>query len=247
MDAESPRLDIRESNQPFYRQIVSDLERQILMGDLSPGAKLPSEAELEQMYDVSRTTVRKALDVLELNGLIYRAQGRGSFVNDEGFRGVIREIKSSRNWRLSKKEITPRTLSIKEIRCDDDLAAEAGFAVGDRLIEMRRLFTVNGAAAVYATHYLRPFVTSDRLRSEGDFFDFYKLLLKLGFEPLEVSVSISARILLPGESEVFNINRPEAALVIRQTYLAVNGQKAWFVRSLVLADEYEYHIQSRRV
>ena len=47
-------------------------------GDIKPGEKLPSENELMDIYNVSRDTVRKALDLLEGNGYIHMIKGKGS-------------------------------------------------------------------------------------------------------------------------------------------------------------------------
>ena len=60
--------------------MVAGLKDKILAGDLAPGAKLPSEAELVEEYAVSRTVVREAVTRLRAEGLVETQQGRGSFV-----------------------------------------------------------------------------------------------------------------------------------------------------------------------
>ncbi|MFO7632140.1 MAG: GntR family transcriptional regulator [Caldilinea sp.] len=65
---------------PYYAQIKDFLRTQIAQGDLPPGALLPSETELCAAFDVSRIVVRRALQELEHEGLIYRKRGKGSFV-----------------------------------------------------------------------------------------------------------------------------------------------------------------------
>lgn len=60
--------------------VVAGLKDKILAGDLAPGAKLPSEAELIEEYAVSRTVVREAVTRLRAEGLVETHQGRGSFV-----------------------------------------------------------------------------------------------------------------------------------------------------------------------
>jgi GntR family transcriptional regulator len=65
---------------PYYVQIQEHLREQIAEGALPPGALLPSEAELCTAFDVSRIVVRRALQELEREGLIYRKRGKGSFV-----------------------------------------------------------------------------------------------------------------------------------------------------------------------
>lgn len=61
-------------------RVVADLKRRILTGELSPGAKLPSESQLVADYDVSRTVAREAVSRLQAEGLVETFQGRGSFV-----------------------------------------------------------------------------------------------------------------------------------------------------------------------
>ena len=62
----------------IYNQILNKIE----VGKLQPNDKLPSENELMKEYDVSRDTIRKALDLLERNGYISKIKGKGSFVLD---------------------------------------------------------------------------------------------------------------------------------------------------------------------
>jgi GntR family transcriptional regulator, transcriptional repressor for pyruvate dehydrogenase complex len=62
------------------QRVVAGLKDKILAGDLPPGHKLPSEAELIDEYRVSRTVVREAVTRLRAEGLVETFQGRGSFV-----------------------------------------------------------------------------------------------------------------------------------------------------------------------
>ncbi|MEU8252264.1 GntR family transcriptional regulator [Nonomuraea sp. NPDC048916] len=65
-----------------YRQIADDLREEITRGELGPA--VPSEAALRRRYAASRNTVRQALAVLELEGLIVAEHGRGRFVRPLG-------------------------------------------------------------------------------------------------------------------------------------------------------------------
>jgi DNA-binding FadR family transcriptional regulator len=62
------------------QRVVAGLKDKILAGELPPGHKLPSEAELIDEYGVSRTVVREAVTRLRAEGLVETFQGRGSFV-----------------------------------------------------------------------------------------------------------------------------------------------------------------------
>lgn len=65
---------------PRYQQLKAQLTRQIQQGVYAVGELLPSEHELCDTYQITRTTVRKALDELQREGFILRQQGRGSVV-----------------------------------------------------------------------------------------------------------------------------------------------------------------------
>ena len=63
-----------------YRRLEEDLEKRILAGEYDKTGLLPTEKELEDEYDVSRTTVRRATELLEQKELIRRIQGHGTRV-----------------------------------------------------------------------------------------------------------------------------------------------------------------------
>src|SRR5690606_11578119 len=71
-----------QNGKPLHAQISDWLLSQIDLGKLKPDQKLPSENELASKFDVSRVTVRRALQTLEGDSIIYRCQGLGSFVSD---------------------------------------------------------------------------------------------------------------------------------------------------------------------
>ena len=68
---------------PRHAQISQWLRSEIERGGFKPEEKLPSENELAKKFDVSRVTIRRSLQSLENEALIYRCQGLGSFVNDK--------------------------------------------------------------------------------------------------------------------------------------------------------------------
>lgn len=69
-----------ETSIPLYVQIAESLLDRIESGELRPGDRLPPERDLSQTLEVNRMTVRRALQVLELQGLLMRRQGDGTYV-----------------------------------------------------------------------------------------------------------------------------------------------------------------------
>ncbi|MDP8958434.1 MAG: GntR family transcriptional regulator [Actinomycetota bacterium] len=70
----------RRGGIPLYIQLMDRIRELIDRQGLVPGTLLPSEAQLQERFGVSRATVRQALHQLELDGLVERHQGRGTFV-----------------------------------------------------------------------------------------------------------------------------------------------------------------------
>ncbi len=74
-------------DRPKYRKIADDLRGRIDRGELPPGSKIPTEAELEQTYGVSRITVSRAVLELQNQDLVYRVKGSGTFILSRGAQG----------------------------------------------------------------------------------------------------------------------------------------------------------------
>ncbi|MDX1524137.1 MAG: FadR/GntR family transcriptional regulator [Anaerolineae bacterium] len=66
----------------LYEQIVDQIQNRIIEGRLRPGDKLPSERELAEQFDVSRTAVREAVKALHQKGLVEVRAGKGTFITD---------------------------------------------------------------------------------------------------------------------------------------------------------------------
>ena len=65
---------------PMYRRIAQELRQQIRSGHPGPGEQLPTELELGERYEASRSTIRDAIKWLTVNGLVESRAGQGTFV-----------------------------------------------------------------------------------------------------------------------------------------------------------------------
>ena len=69
------------ANEPLYMRIKDDIKTDIKNGKYKKGDKIPTEPELSSAYDVSRITVRRAIEELSSEGYLIKKQGRGTFVS----------------------------------------------------------------------------------------------------------------------------------------------------------------------
>ncbi len=146
----------RASYIPFYIQVMDALREAIGDGDLGPGDQLPGEPELCRIFDVSRTVIRQALKELELEGLILREKGRGTFVAEPKIEeGLFQELTgfhhdmTTRGYRpvskVLKQEIVPAPKKV---------AAYLGLDPDTPVIQIDRLRFVDGEPIVLVTTYL---------------------------------------------------------------------------------------------
>ncbi|MDO5119737.1 MAG: GntR family transcriptional regulator [Coriobacteriales bacterium] len=87
-----------------YQTIVMDIRHKIADGDYSQGDRLPTIPELCKLYDVSKITVKRAMDELESIGLIARRRGSGTYV--KGIAGTS-TLTSARNALTQGEAILP--------------------------------------------------------------------------------------------------------------------------------------------
>ena len=71
----------------LYERVAAQIASKIAAGEFELGARLPSERELAQAFDVSRPTVREAIFALELDGLVEVRMGSGVYVAARSPRG----------------------------------------------------------------------------------------------------------------------------------------------------------------
>ena len=112
---------------PLYFKIEIDLRKKIMNGDYKPGDIMPSERNLVEAYQVSRLTVREAINRLVAQGLVVKKQGKGTYVAEYDSGHVdymIGPLSSSsesfllKNYKVKTKVIKAiKTVPTKEL-CD---------------------------------------------------------------------------------------------------------------------------------
>ncbi|HPS55157.1 MAG TPA: GntR family transcriptional regulator [Sedimentisphaerales bacterium] len=82
------------SQQPLYRQLYRILKDDIESGVYPPAKQLPPEPELCKKYNVSITTIRQAVSLLVAEKVVYRRQGKGTFVAEQGDSFQFKAVKN---------------------------------------------------------------------------------------------------------------------------------------------------------
>lgn len=144
----------RENPKPLYIQLEELIRGKIESGEWQPNTAIPSEAELNRLYDVSRMTIRSACSQLVQDGLLYRVPGKGTFVAEPkimtetlayvGFREQLERMgyeTTTELLEISKKEATYNVA--KRLKCHP----------GAPILEIIRMRYINGEPI--SLHYSR--------------------------------------------------------------------------------------------
>jgi GntR family transcriptional regulator len=143
----------RNSPIPFYAQLKSEILTRIERNIWKPGEQLPGELDLCSSFAVSRTVVRQALQELEIEGVIRREKGKGTFVAAAkitenlaykltGFYQDMAEQGLNPISKVLRREVLPAT---------PKLARELKIEPGEAVIEIERLRFVEDDPLVFVT------------------------------------------------------------------------------------------------
>lgn len=146
----------KNSPLPYYVQLKEIIRVHIENGDLAVGNQIPSEPELCEMYDISRTVVRQALKELAYEGLLVREKGRGTYVSEPKIsEGLIQTLTGFYEDML-ERGIQPVSQVLKQqvTAATAKIAAHLGLPVGTPVIEVQRLRFANNEPIVLVTTYL---------------------------------------------------------------------------------------------
>jgi GntR family phosphonate transport system transcriptional regulator len=134
------------STQPIWLQIYDRIEAACLDGKLVAGCRLPGENQMSDLFGVSRVTLRRALSRLQQEGLLQARKGVGIYVRQVPLRYTV-DHGSRFSDGLVKNDlvVTARTLSLLRRVASVEEAAALNVALGNAVIELRRLRLVDEA------------------------------------------------------------------------------------------------------
>ncbi len=145
-----------DGDAPVYLVLRDALAEEIRTGAAGPGARLPSERDLAARFGVARMTARKALGVLESEGMIFRADRRGYFVSPPRIRYAPgSSVNLMRQLREQGLMTANHYLGRQQMGASDWLAAHLRAPVGAAIALERSVVEVEGRKIVYSEDFLR--------------------------------------------------------------------------------------------
>jgi GntR family transcriptional regulator len=228
---------------PAYHQLNDRLRRLATSGDLSPGARFPTERELATRFGVSRVTANKALSQLVVEGLLEFRPGVGTFVRKSGLDHDIGSLMSfTRAAELSGKRPSTRVVRFRktrsseapervrqELRCDPD----------DEVFAFVRVRLADDVPVILESRHLKvsacPGLT--RQTAAGSLYELLRNqpgLTITGAEQTLHAVNLEA-----ADAKMLGVAAGTAALLIHAVGFG-NGLPIWTEDTLYRGDRYEF-------
>lgn len=145
-----------EKNQSLHAYIKEELLNRIKSKKYKTGEQIPTELDLCKDFDVSRTTVRTALNQLTMEGYLVRHQGRGTYVADPKVSQTLSHTvkRYSDQVAIQGKKANITLLSINVIPANDILQQSLDVALNDPIQRIERVRKANDEPTQYEIAYI---------------------------------------------------------------------------------------------
>ncbi|TLP80015.1 GntR family transcriptional regulator [Nesterenkonia sphaerica] len=237
-------LDItidRSSPIPLYHQVASAFDKAIREGVLPPETKLENEISLAKRYNLSRPTMRQAMDQLVRDGLVVRRRGVGTQVIGPPVRRNLRL--SSLYNDLQDEGAAPQTrvLSLETVTAPEPIREKLGLGDGAEVYHLRRLRLVDGRPLALMENWL-PVTLAQLTREDLEADGLYNLLRRAGVDFRMAHQRVGAAVADEEQASQLKVEAGSALVVMERTALASSGAPIECGRHVYRADRYAFDI-----
>ena len=237
---------IRDTAVPLYMQIAGNIKEKIANRESLPGSRLPTEAELSKSYEVSRITVRKALELLVEDEILVRKQRLGTFVLDKKIsRNLNHFMGFSQCCELEGEKPGTRLLSAELVKARPADIRALRLEEGDKVICIRRLRFCNDVPVILEeNHFPRKYaylLAEDLSRS------LHEILREHGIALASGSKTIGVCYATRDEAEHLGIKENDVLILSRDITYNTEGEPVYNGKEVINADRYEYKISTNNM
>ncbi len=197
-------------NIPVYLKLKDEIKEKIKKGEYRKDMRLPSEITLSKNLGISRMTVRRALDELTREGLLYRTKGSGTFVAANRFSQC--DIMSFSEMVKLHGAVPKSEILEKSFVCDDDVSLAMHLPKGSVYYLVKRLRVADNEPVAIENVYLplQYYSRPDSLSLEQSLYDELKELY--GVIVVRQDIAIIATMPTKAERDFLKISKGEAVL-----------------------------------
>jgi GntR family transcriptional regulator len=233
------------SGAPLYLQLKKSIEDAVRRGVIGPGDALPSERDIAVKADVSRVTVRKAVQDLVKGGILVQRHGSGTFVAPR-----VERVEQSLSLLTSfTEDMARRGMAVRSEWLDRGIYAPSpeemmvlGLSSTDMVARISRLRIANDTPLAIERASLSSSVLPDPAAVDASL---YATLEKSGSRPVRAVQRISAANLGEADAKLLEVPAGSASLNIERISYLASGKVIEFTRSIYRGDTYDFVAELR--
>ena len=231
-----------------YIKIYNYLKENIISQEFKAGQKIPSENELKNIFNVSRNTVRRAIEMLVSEGYLTSIHGKGVFVMEKqpleflvGGLQSIKEASITNNINYITKVAQFETLTI-----DENLSKKTGFSIGTDALKILRVRNIESEDVILDVNYFNLNAISGITKeiAEDSIYEYIEKNLKLKISGAKKIVSVVPSTNI--DKKYLNLNNCNLVAVIKNYVYLDNGALFEYTESRHRPDRFNFNTFARR-
>ncbi|OJU50717.1 MAG: phage tail protein [Mesorhizobium sp. 61-13] len=234
-----------QSGLPLYLQLRKSIEDAVKTGLIGPGDALPSERDIATKADISRVTVRKAVQDLVKGGILVQRHGSGTFVAPR----VERVEQSLSRLTSFTEDMARRGMAVRSAWLDRGVFTPSpeeimalGLSSKELVSRIARLRIADDTPLAIERASLSSSILPDPSAIE---FSLYATLGKTGNRPVRAVQRISAANLNETDARLLDVQPGVAGLHIERISYLASGKVVEFTRSIYRGDTYDFVAELR--
>ena len=230
-----------DSSSPLYHQLMQRITADIERGTYPTGSRIPPEHELEQLYQVSRVTVRRALAELTSEGLLERKQGKGTFVSMPKGNIQLKNLHSFHDsCKINKVKPSTDVIHIRETAASKADAEELNLGSGSRVLETLRVRRADGIPVVLERN--RFSMAYAYLKDQDLTGSLYSLLREYGVEPKLAVHDVSLHFATEEEGELLETEKGTPLVCLHEVIYDQRGRPLHNSIQLIRGERFVFRI-----
>jgi GntR family phosphonate transport system transcriptional regulator len=214
----------RHKGTSIWKQIENTLRSEIMAGEIAPGQRLPSEAELAERFGVNRHTVRRAMAELSTQDIVQVENGRGAFVTERVLSYKIdKRMRSPESMLRRGHDMVVKVLKAAEEKADDDVAVALNLAPGTAIWVIDSLSTIDKRPMICARHSFPAERFPGFLQRYRKAKSLSAALKTYGVESSRKSMVVAAMLGAPADLQLLGLEPPTPILAVTSVYVDQNG------------------------
>ncbi|MEG0944567.1 MAG: GntR family transcriptional regulator [Angelakisella sp.] len=232
---------------PKYAQIIEYFTEKIKRKELAEGEKIPTEEDLCRLFNVSRITVRQALDEMVRQGDIIKIQGKGSYVGTKKANLQLNNLQGF-SEEMRSKGLTPSTqlVEIKMITPPEDVAQKLMLGNLTKVYSMVRVRYADDIAMAVEHAYI-PFYLCTNLEQQELTGSMYTVLEKIyNIRIVRAKQNLEAIRIDKNSAQLLSVKPGTPALQVERVSYLADGTVCEFVKSVYRGDKYKFYVDLER-